>query len=236
MARFGPSGKALAVASLTLAVALVSGCSSGGGLLSSSSPGTARSTATPAGLLATPAPTDAPTEAPTPEPTPVITPAPGFATPEELAAVCAGTPIPLAAKYAGAHHPVVLIDNSDPAYAHLDASYTTNSVYLDDPFNTEIQLVLCVGKPVYVKFGASCGTYKRVSDGKIGNVYRYKHQTTITVRVAQTGKKLTARTLYGSVATCGQQVMITSAPPPWGIYGAAVTPEQIDAYGKSVAK
>jgi hypothetical protein len=235
MARSGLSGKTLAVASLTLAVALVSGCSSGGGLLSSSSPGTPRST-TPPGLLATPEATETPTEAPTPEPTPVVTPLPGFATPEQLAAVCAGTPIPLAAKYAGAHHPVVMIDNSDPAYVHLDSSYTTNSVYLDDPFNIEIQLVLCVGKPAYAKFGASCGQYKRVSDGKIGSVYRYKHQTTITVRVAQTGKKLTARTLYGTVATCKDRVMITSAPPPWGIYGAAVTPAQIDAYGLSVAK
>jgi hypothetical protein len=210
-----------------LAALLLVGC--GAGTLLTTAPSTASPTAASASLsLVTLEPTSTveptptleptPTVEPTPSPTPVVpfpdvtfTPAP---TDDELAAVCDGKPIPEAAKYAGTVHPLVVV------YAGM--------ILTDFAINEEwasgygwpgpIQLVVCVAFSDAEEVGR-CGTYKRQSDGKVGDVYRYRYTQIVRVVVARTGKTLQSKTYYGSIPPCTASLVAFGAEPPWVILG-----------------
>ncbi len=150
-------------------------------------------------------------------------------------AACAGIAQPGAPAYAGSKHPIVVVDFADPDFPEIDTDYDESAAFVQDWGSAGTQLVACVGaqKSARVSY---CGDYKRVSDGKIGAVYRYRHTIVVKIMVAKTGKQLQAKTILGKPASCKDKVTITSDPPPWGIFGGPITTSTIDAYIRSVAK
>jgi hypothetical protein len=166
---------------------------------------------------------------PTPEPTPA---------PEEaLVAACNGTPIPWAAPYAGKVHPVVVVDPEG-----LSSSYAINEKWRDAKWTSPIQLVVCVpdGTEASVKVG-SCGRWKRQSDGVWGELIQFRYKSTVRVVIAETGKTLQRKALYGSVPPCGDapqdqwSIPDMSKDPPWHLFGVQVTPAQINSYATTVS-
>jgi hypothetical protein len=178
---------------------------------------------------AKPSPTAIPIPTPTPEP---LGPTGG-----ELMGACSNFPVALAAPYdKGTYHPLVVVDNSVPTYPDLSTEYATNSQWRDGTWTSPIQLVICVGadKPVRL---ANCGQYIRRSDGKRGFTYTWRHARTLTVIVAATGKKLTAKTLYGTAPGCKEVVSVPSdSNPPWARYGSEVSAASIDNYAGAISR
>ena len=174
--------------------------------------------------VSTPTPVPTPTPEPTPTPTSPVTE-------DELAAACKGAPIPDAAKYAGTVHPLVVATVSG-----VDTySYDINAKWENDLWPGSIQLVLCVDDAKTVKVG-SCGTYKRASDGEVGEIIRYRSTVKVRVVVARTGKDLQYRTLAGSTPACATSLsLFASGSPPWGMHGDDVSDDAINAYATSVS-
>lgn len=108
------------------------------------------------GPTTTPAATPGPTATPPPTPLPAPTPPPPV-TEDQLAAACAGTPIPGAAAYSGSLHPLVVnyvdaagdwaVDNDK----YADYFYPINAKWHDETWPGAIQLVLCVPSDKDVK-------------------------------------------------------------------------------------
>lgn len=167
--------------------------------------------------------TEAPTVAPTPTPVPLPTD-------DELIAACAaGTPIPEAAAYTGAVHPLVVVWASDENNQWIPdisgdtsggLSYDIDSKWLDGSWPGPIQLVVCVGLDQNVKLD-SCGTYQRQSNGVTGSVIRYKIGELVRIVVAATGKTLMSKTFYGTLPTCASEfdTPMMSGDPPWELDG-----------------
>lgn len=155
------------------------------------------------------------------------------ATTAELAAACDGSAVPGAARYAGRVHPLVVVDS----WGTIDAdSYGINSKWARDALPGPIQLVLCVDpeqRPVRV---GTCGTYKRVNDGKLGQVNRFRYAQVVHVVVASTGKTLQSKTVYAKPPACGRKVALTSAPPPWRIYGGEVPDGAVNTYAAATSR
>jgi hypothetical protein len=168
-----------------------------------------------------------------PTPTPEPTPAPE----EALVAACDGTPIPWAAPYAGKVHPVVVVDPEG-----FSASYSINEKWRDAKWTSPVQLVVCVpdGTEASAQVG-SCGRWKRQSDGMWGELIQYRYKSTIRVVVAETGKTLQRKALYGSVPPCGDapedqwSISNMNEDPPWQLFGVEVTPAQISSYATAVS-
>jgi hypothetical protein len=191
-------------------------------------------TPTPAAAHASPTPAATP-DAPTPPPTPTPVPTP---TPEEaLVAACDGTAVPWAGPYAGKVHPLVVVDTEG-----LSASYAINKKWRDDTWSSPIQLIVCApdGTDDSVKVG-SCGRWKRQSDGVWGELVQYRYKSTIRVVIAETGKTLQRKALYGSVPPCGNapedqySIPDMNEKPPWHLYGVEVTPSQVQKYATAVS-
>jgi hypothetical protein len=177
-----------------------------------------------------PAPTPTPTPAPTREPTPTpLLPI----TENELVAVCKGKPIPHAAKYAGAVHPLVVVSER----WGIDSDYAINAKWRDSRWPGRIQLVVCrPDEATAVKVG-SCGTYTRKSDGEVGEIVRYKYTEKIRVVVARTGRQTGYKTLAGSIPTCAASLSIpASGPPPWDYYGDYPSVDAVDEYATAVSR
>ena len=177
-------------------------------------------------LTASLSPTASPLPSSTASPLPVATAA-------ELAAACDGSAVPGAARYAGRVHPLVVVDS----WGTIDAdSYGINTKWAVDAWPGPIQLVLCV-EPVQhpVRVG-TCGTYKRVNDGKVGQVNRFRYAQVVHVVVASTGKTLQSKTLYGKPPACGRKVALTSAPPPWRTYGGDVPDGAVNTYAAATSR
>ena len=178
-----------------------------------------------------------PTPRPTPTATPTPTPAP-LVTEDELAAACKGTPIPRAARYAGTIHPLVVVAyEPDEAWVvdSSTSSYDINARWDDGLWPGPIQLVVCVDGAKTVKVG-TCGSYKRFSDGEVGQIIRYRYTTKVRVVVATTGKDLQYRTFAGTTPQCASSLSLPgSGPPPWVMYGDGVSDDVINAYATSVS-
>jgi hypothetical protein len=188
---------------------------------------TASSSAAPTPNVTLSLPTEGPT--PTAEPT-----AEGLVAGSLLAA-CGNTPAPLAAAYSkGRSHPLVVVDDATSGWRTM-GGYDINSKWTGGLWPTPIELVLCVGADK-TKSAGSCGLYKRGSDGKIGSVVKTRHTVTVTVIVAQTGKRLQTKVLLGPIPNCDASEMVSSGNPPWPIYGSLVSTEAINSYAEAVSR
>ena len=105
-----------------------------------------------------------------------------------------------------------------------------------DAWPGPIQLVLCVEPAQHPVRVGTCGTYKRVTDGKVGQVNRFRYAQVVHVVVASTGKTLQSKTLYGKPPACGRKVALTSAPPPWRIYGGDVPDGAVNTYAAATSR
>jgi hypothetical protein len=177
----------------------------------------------------TPSPTPVPTPTPTPTPTPPVTRL-------ELERACraTGVPIPEAAKYAGSVHPLVVLDEGSLEDKGAQYTFPINAKWYNDDWPGPIQLVVCV-KEHDVRVG-SCGTYKRESDGTVGEFIQYQATEVVRVVVARTGKTLQSNTFYGSIPSCSDQFVGSYGDPPWGIYGDPVDYAGINKYVTAVSK
>ena len=99
-----------------------------------------------------------------------------------------------------------------------------------------IQLVLCVDPVQRPDRVGSCGKYKRVSDGKVGQVIRFRYAQVVRVVLASTGETLQSKTLYGKPPACGRKVALTSAPPPWRTYGRVVTDAAVNTFAAATSR
>jgi hypothetical protein len=173
--------------------------------------------------------TSAPTPEPTPEPTPTDV--------EELVAACFGKPVPWAAPYAGKVHPLVVAGPwGGDAWDWFPDLIDINQKWRDGEWTSPmIQLVVCPGKDEEVP-GRSCGIYER-SDGVTGELTRLKVKQPIRVIIAETGKRLQTKALYGEDDDCpSSEGVPLGADPPWFFLGDSVTPEQINEYATAVSK
>ena len=108
--------------------------------------------------------------------------------------------------------------------------YAISNKWYSQTWGSPIQLVACVGARTIVKIG-SCGTYRRKSDGKVGQLIRYKLSITVRIALAKTGKTLQSKTFYGSTPSCTQNVSLPdSHDPPWQEYGSEVDDNAINNY------
>jgi hypothetical protein len=178
-------------------------------------------------------PSCSPKPTPTPTPTPKPTPLPE----EALVAACDGEPVSWAAPYAGKVHPLVVVDTEG-----FSASYAINNNWRDNKWTSPVQLVVCVpdGTEASVKVG-SCGRWKRQGDGVWGELVQYRYKSTIRMVIAETGKTLQRKALYGSVPPCGNapqdqySIPDMNEKPPWHLYGVEVTPAQVNKYATAVS-
>jgi hypothetical protein len=213
-----------ALVSVLLVATAIAACSTG--------------TASPVASAATTEPTAKPTlslatasaaidETPTAAPTKKPTPSPAFDA-TDVGALCVGKGpgIEEADAFSGTEHGVIAID-----YFGAD---NTSIMGAAGPAES-IQLVLCASQPTLVKTG-SCGMYKRSSDGKVGYVYKYKQARTLTVYSIKTGKKVTAKTLYGASASCSQSFDIQFSSPPWKVSGGPVSDQAILDYANVISR
>ena len=152
-------------------------------------------------------------------------------TERELKAACNGTRIPRAAKYAGTVHPLVVVFGG----AVSADDFAINAKWGSGTWPGEIQLIVCVGPQKHVNLG-SCGTYIRKSDGRVGQVIRYRHAQVVRVVVARTGKTLQSKTFYGSTPTCAKSLPDPGTSPPWRFYGNNVSDNAINKYATSVSR
>jgi len=196
-----------------------------------------------------PTPMPVPTLRPRPTPTPTPTPIPE----DQLVAACDGTPVPWTAPYAGAVHPLVVID-TDWLYTvvktlerHPQAEdivrefYEINEKWLNGAWTgSMIQLVVCDPGDTDVVKVDSCGTYTRKSDGVTGELLRSKWTQKIRVVVARTGKTLQTKIISGTVDKCPGSYASAygdlSGNPPWELKNHEVTEEQINAYATAVSR
>jgi hypothetical protein len=86
-----------------------------------------------------------------------------------------------------------------------------------------------------VKVG-SCGYYSRRSDGKNGQVIRYRNAEVVRVVVARTGKTVQSKTVYGSTPTCSDTLDDPGGSPPWRIYGDDVDDTAINKFATTVSR
>jgi hypothetical protein len=97
-----------------------------------------------------------------------------------------------------------------------------------------VQLVVCLSDKD-VKVG-SCGTYTRRSDGKSGQIIRYRYSTAARVIVAGTGKTLQSKTYYGSTPACASTLSIpASGSPPWALYGDGANRDAVNEMTMSLS-
>jgi hypothetical protein len=231
---------------LGLSVLLVASCGSSSPTpspMATTSPATPRPTVIPTPTMVptiepTSTPTMVPTIEPTPTPIPTATPPPPV-TEDQLAAACAGTPIPGAAAYSGSLHPLVVnyVDAAGDWVVEMykfSYFYPINAKWYDGTWPGAIQLVLCVPAEKAVKVG-SCGRYKRAGDGKVGEVIRYKESVTVRVVVALTGRTLQSKTFYGTVPACSKSLPDPGTNPPWRIYGNDPSHSAINKYAVAVS-
>ena len=109
---------------------------------------------------------------------------------------------------------------------------------VDGTWQGPIQLVLCHDSVVEAVRIGSCGSYVRESDGKVGQMIRYRQRDRVRVVVALSGKTLKTKTFLGPMPPpCGPSLsdLAFYLPPPWHAVGDPVPTETIDAYAKSVA-
>jgi len=124
----------------------------------------------------------------------------------------------------------------------LSVSYAINKKWRDDKWASPIQLVVCVpdGTEASVKVG-SCGRWKRQGDGVWGELVQYRYKSTIRMVIAETGKTLQRKALFGSVPPCGNapqdqySIPDMNEKPPWHLYGVEVTPAQVNKYATAVS-
>jgi hypothetical protein len=201
---FGRSGASI-LASLAIAV-LLAGCGA------NPSPSAGQGTQKPTPTVPTHSPGNRPTNI-------------------ELARACGdGYPIPEAAEYAGAVHPLVIVLRDDVSDWRIDQPLITNNApkygidtrWADDSWPGPIQLVVCLDQTGSVEAG-SCGM--ALYRGVTGQVVQYKYVDAIRVVVASTGRTLQSDTLYGSVVACDST---------WRIYGDHPD-QQVNAYATSVS-
>jgi hypothetical protein len=208
---------------VVLTAALLAGCASPPAAQAPSFE--AASVAPPAVLPPTPLPTPTPTPSPTPVPKATPTPGP---TDAELAAACKGAPVPAAAKYGGAVHSLIVANETSGKWIADPSAYL---------FNSPNQLVVCIHESRSEKVG-SCGTYRRRSDGVVGEVNLYKYTQKVRVIVAKTGKLLQSRTFVGNTPTCTDAISISGLlgqiSPPWFLFGDVVSADVIDKYVTAV--
>lgn len=174
------------------------------------------------------------TSAPTPTPTPTPVPVP---TEETLVAACYGSPVPGAAPYAGKIHPLVVVDT---ALDGIDETYAINKKWLGDKWPSPIQLVVCApdGQDAGERV-RSCGRSWKRTDGVTGELLVYKYKSKIRVVVAETGKNLQSKTLFGSVVPCigGKYSLLDlDLKPPWKKFGFEVTDKQVNQYATAVSE
>jgi hypothetical protein len=124
---------------------------------------------------------------------------------------------------------------------YVDSTYVINEKFDDGTWpGAKIQLVVCVpfDQKTSVKVG-SCGrTWKRESDGVVGELLLQRYRMAIRVVVARTGKTLQTKALYGSAPNCDSKFssLDLSTRPPWKGYGSQITRAQIDTYATAVSK
>lgn len=178
-----------------------------------------------------------PTDAPTEMPTPTATPAPAVSDDDIILLCNKGTKIPLATKYAGKAHPLVLVTDTTAGWT-IDSygdRYDIDRNWSAGVWAHDLQLVVCVGSQGSKSAGACKNQYQRSSDGAIGKVTRYRYYVTIKVMVATTGKTLTTKYLYGSTPSCGSTISLPSTPAPWRLYGTDVDDTAVNAYAVTLA-
>lgn len=231
--RLRPAGFHAGVRSLMalgLVLVVVTACSA-----TQSAPAAASATPT-----ATPTPTPTPTPVPTPTRVPTPTPIPSF-TDMQLQDVCGGMALPQAAPYAGTVHPLVVARPSivEGEWVVEDGvgeySYAINMKWSAASWAGAIQLVVCADNTVDGVKSGTCGSYKRSSDGKTGQVILLKQAVAIRVVVARTGKTLQSKTLLGSAPKCSKTMDIGYDDPPWYEYGGDVTEAMVNAYAVAVS-
>ncbi len=173
-----------------------------------------------------------PGASPTPSPSPNPSSTPSVA---DIRGACRGTLIVQAADYAGTVHPLVVVDEitTNPVNK-TDPEYSVNLKWVDQSWPSPLQLVVCVGAPQSVGV-ASCGTYQKTSDGTTGEVLTNRWAQTVRVVIARTGKTLQSETFYGSTPTCADMLQLPGGPPPWKIYGSAVSADAINLCATSVS-
>jgi hypothetical protein len=182
-------------------------------------------------------PTLEPTPEITPEPTPEVT-YPPILNDYDLMAECpgGGMALPGADPYGGSVHPLAVLrpDTGDAAW-NIPDTYDINQKWTYNGWDSPIQLVVCAGKQSAVKV-STCGTYKAAESGKVGQLIRYKQRIIVKVIVAQTGKVLQTKTLYGTTPSCSKNVSIPwGQSPPWKIYGKDVSDSAINNYAVAVS-
>ncbi len=207
-------------------VILLGGCTSsskGWPTLGTATPTpTATPTARPTPMptpMPTPVPTPTPMPTPMPTPVPTPTPAPLIPSTAELGTACSyGTAITASEPYAGSTHPVGVVYLSEDSKSwNADSDYWLGETF--SALSGPAQLILCIGLQHEVRV-SSCGSYRRDSDGKIGEVIRYKVGIDLRIRIASTGKLLKDNTFYGSIPTCSDRIVgISDSAPPWRLTG-----------------
>jgi hypothetical protein len=178
------------------------------------------------------------TAAPTPAPTATPLAPPAAA---EIVALCAHrTPVPDAAPYAGDVHPLLVAWTEFNGSWTVDAQHWNNMEYPIDQkwvthaWSSPLQLVACVGIVTLHKVG-SCGSYKRSSDGVVGQVIRYRGSATVRIVAAATGKVLSSKTFYGVLPSCADSLGIISGAPPWELDGSGPGVTDIDNYASAAS-
>lgn len=154
--------------------------------------------------------------------------------------------VPGSAPYAGDAHPMAFLyrskDTSDDWEFDIAKSYADsqleNSTIFSPPDSgnpllftdtSQVQLVVVVVEQSSASAG-SCGSYKRQSDGKVGELLRGVDVITVTIRAAVTGRVIATRTFTSSPPSCPQSFTYTvgtdfSGDPPW-----TIPPEMLGGY------
>ncbi len=156
------------------------------------------------------------------------------ATADQLAAVCYGTAVPLAAPYAGTVHPLVVVEAypGSPAKLGDPTFYAINQKWRDDQWPSPIQLVVCDrgDSPKKVSY---CGRY--TGGGTTIRVWVGQARETVEVVVASTGKVLQKKVLTNPAPNCPA---IYSSPVLLDndVVTNSVTWEQVSKYATAVSK
>jgi hypothetical protein len=182
---------------------------------------------------AAPARTAPPSLAPSPSPGPWSSGWMGFVSmwdggvPDVLMKTCDdGTPVPGAAPYAGAVHPLLVMDEDQWDFANVDVNRDFPGAY-GWSWPSPLQLVLCVTRDD--KEVGSCGLY--TSGGKVHEVTRDEARATIRVVEAATGATLQTKVLKNAAPKCPKT--FTSTPGYWVLVDP-VTDEEVDTYAATV--
>ena len=148
---------------------------------------------------------------------------------DALVAACKdATPVPGAAPYAGAVHPLLVVDMDDWSLANVAINRDFPGAY-GWSWPSPIQLVVCATRQE--KRVSSCGLYK--SGNKSYEVIRKQGRATIRVIEAATGKMLHKKVLTNPAPRCPKK--FTTTPGYW-VLVEPVTDEQVDKYATSLSK